>query len=194
MLNLGSAPPSAFPRRRDPRGGKPRGKYAGSGQVRSDPLENVILDRIAFGETLSEICRDPHIGVTEAGVRKWAMTDPSGFGARYAQAREFQAEAWSDRIIDIAEDGSLDPQDRRVRIDAKKWLMSKLHHKRYGDKLVVAGDPDAPIVHIHQISDLLATMGPAEIDALERFTEARLQALEALAIDVTPEDSETPKK
>jgi hypothetical protein len=34
----------------------------------------------------------------------------------------------------------------RLRVDTRKWLMSKLAPKKYGDRTVLAGDPDAPLV------------------------------------------------
>jgi len=53
--------------------------------------------------------------------------------------------------------------------------MSKLHPQRYGDKVQVGGDPDNPIRHTVGVIDLAHLSGP-ELDALERFTDARLAA------------------
>ena len=37
-------------------------------------------------------------------------------------------------------------------IDTRKWLLSKMLPKVYGDHLTVAGDPDQPIQHVlHRI-------------------------------------------
>jgi hypothetical protein len=51
------------------------------------------------------------------------------------RAREDQADTLADEILDIADDSSLDPSDRRVKIDARKWIASKLKPKTYGDKV-----------------------------------------------------------
>ena len=75
----------------------------------------------------------------------------------------------------IADDPRLEPNDRRVRLDTRKWLMSKLHPQRFGDKVQVAGDPDTPIRHTVGLLDLLRLSDP-EPDALERFADARLAA------------------
>jgi hypothetical protein len=96
----------------------------------------------------------------------------------YARARMSQAESWSDAIVAVAEDATLEPNDRRVRIDTKRWLMSKLYPSRYGDKIVHAGDPAAPIAHVVGVLDL-KQLSDAELDALERFTDARIAAKEA---------------
>ena len=102
--------------------------------------------------------------------------DPDGwFSAAYARARRQQIEAWSDELLKIADDPRLEPNDRRVRLDTRKWLMSKLHPARYGDKVTVAGDPDEPQRHVVSRLDVAKLSGP-ELDALERFTDARLAA------------------
>ncbi len=125
-------------------------------------------------------------------VRGWKWDIP-GFGSAYARAQHLQAEALSDEILISINDRETDPSVRRVEFDMRKWLMSKLAPMTYGDKLTLAGDPDAPLVHVHKLDELLATMTGPELDALERFAQARLEALEqrtieGQAIDVT-EDS-----
>jgi hypothetical protein len=37
----------------------------------------------------------------------------------------------------IADDPNEDPQSRRVRVDTRKWILSKWAPKKYGDKLEV---------------------------------------------------------
>jgi hypothetical protein len=75
------------------------------------------------------------------------------FRDKYAQARQMQAEAMADEILRIADDGSNDLMTiskgnesyevenkevvnrSRLRVDTRKWLMSKLLPKKYGDRL-----------------------------------------------------------
>lgn len=57
---------------------------------------------------------------------------------RYARAKAKGLEAMADDIVAIADQDDLDPNDKRVRIDTRKWLLSKLAPKQYGDKLDVA--------------------------------------------------------
>jgi hypothetical protein len=132
-----------------------------------------ICRRVSLGETLTAVCKSLDFDV--ATVRDWFLGDRDGFAQAYARARVSQAESWSDAIVAVAEDATLEPNDRRVRIDTKKWLMSKLYPSRYGDKIVHAGDPATPIAHVVGVVDLERLSGP-ELDALERFTEARLAA------------------
>ena len=35
-------------------------------------------------------------------------------------------------------------EHRRLQVDARKWAAGKLAPKKYGDKLAVGGDEDAP--------------------------------------------------
>lgn len=34
----------------------------------------------------------------------------------------------------------------RLRVDTRKWIMSKLAPKKYGEKLEIAGDQESPLV------------------------------------------------
>jgi hypothetical protein len=65
---------------------------------------------------------------------RW-LGENAHFRERYARARECQAEVFADSITLIA-DGEGDPNDKRVRIDARKWIASKLLPKKYGDRVL----------------------------------------------------------
>lgn len=99
-----------------------------------------ICARLAAGEGLKTICRDAHMP-DEARVREWAIDDREGFSPRYARAREIQAERWADEIVAITDDaGAGSPTHEhiahaRLRMDGRKWLLSKLLPKKYGDAL-----------------------------------------------------------
>ena len=115
---------------------------------------DAILARLAEGETLRSVCRDedmPH----ESTVRLWAMGDVDGFSTQYARAREVGYHAMADELLDISDDGQNDWMKRnaennpgweangehlqrsRLRVDSRKWLLSKALPKVYGDKLDV---------------------------------------------------------
>jgi hypothetical protein len=68
----------------------------------------------------------------------------------YEEARQVQAEIMADKLQSIADDGVNDTytddngrvridqdvvQRSRLRVDTMKWRLSKLHHKRFGDKI-----------------------------------------------------------
>lgn len=123
----------------------------------SRQLAAQICWRLAQGETLRQICRDDEMP-DESAVRQWALDNRDNFAPQYARAREIQAERWADELVEIADDGTNDWQEReldsgritavpdhehimrsRLRVDTRKWLMSKVLRKKYGDK----GDPEA---------------------------------------------------
>jgi hypothetical protein len=139
-------------------------------------LADTICKRISEGESLRAICRDPGMP-TEGAVRAWARDNRDGFGVRYRLARELQLEFWADQIVAIADEGDRDPRDRQVRIDTRKWIMSKLAPRRYGDRLLVAGEAENPLRVLHeQVS--LDRLSPEQLDAVETLAKAMLQKQE----------------
>jgi hypothetical protein len=136
-------------------------------------LADTICKRISEGESLRAICRGPGMP-SEGTVRGWAREDRDGFGSRYRLARELQLDHWADVIIDIADEGDRDPRDRQVRIEARKWVMSKLAPRRYGDRLLVAGEAENPLRVLHeQVS--VEKLSSDQLSALETFALAMLQ-------------------
>ena len=109
---------------------------------------------------------------------------PRRFCPTFARARRFQVEAWSDQLLSIADDERLEPNDRRVRLDVRKWLMSSLNTAKYGDKVTIAGDVDNPLQRVASVLDV-KRLSSAELDALERFTDARLAARDAHKDDLS---------
>jgi hypothetical protein len=92
----------------------------------------LICERMEQGESLRAICREegmPHI----SNVLRW-IADDAALREQYACAREALADHYAEAIIDISDRSDLDPNDKRVRMDARKWVASKMAPKRYGDR------------------------------------------------------------
>jgi hypothetical protein len=83
-------------------------------------------------------------------VQQW-LSKHSSFKETYADAKRLQIEAMAEDIVDLANDETLDPNDKRIRIDTRKWLLSKLMHKTYGDKLDVTSGGEALAAPAHSI-------------------------------------------
>ena len=94
-------------------------------------LADLICERMANGETLRSICRE--INLPASTVIEWTMNNKV-FSEQYTQARQKQADSYADMILDEAFN-SHDAQIGRLRVDALKWVASKLAPKRYGDKV-----------------------------------------------------------
>lgn len=112
-------------------------------------LADTICERIADGESLRKICREDAFP-NKATVFKWLSANKD-FSDQYARARECQADSMADDILDISDDGSndtyVDEEGRtktdhdviarsRLRVDARKWLASKMAPKKYGDRII----------------------------------------------------------
>jgi hypothetical protein len=117
-------------------------------------------------------------------VFRWLGDDRyAKFREQYARAREAQADAIFDEILDIADDGSNDWMERRredgsvdevvnhehiqrskLRVDARKWMAGKLAPKKYGEKVQLD----------HGVTDQAAELirqGMSAKEAAERYRE-----------------------
>ena len=92
-----------------------------------------ICDALAEGQSLRKICKDDSMP-SEAAVRRWVIDDYEGFAAQYTRSRDIGLDCVADEVFEIADDGS-DHQRDRLRFDARRWYLSKLAPKRYGDKI-----------------------------------------------------------
>lgn len=121
---------------------------------------DLICARLADGESLRSICRSddmPHVST----VLRWvANPEHKEFRDQYAHAREVGLEQMADEILEIADETAFDTiatkdgfkadnewiQRSKLRVDARKWILSKQLPKKYGDRTVLAGDPDSPLM------------------------------------------------
>lgn len=123
----------------------------------NEAIAESICLRIADGQSLRSICEGQDYP-DRSTVFRWLADNPD-FRDQYARARELQAESLADDIIDIADNKGLEPNDKRVRIDSRKWLAGKLKPKVYGDASTLrhTGADGGPVQ--------FANMTEAEIDA-----------------------------
>ena len=147
-------------------------------------LADKITDRLAKGDSLRKICRDDDMP-DEKAVRLWVIEDREGFSPRYTRARELQAHHLFDETLEIADDGTNDTyedgkgvehvdhevvQRSKLRIDTRKWYLSKLLPKVYSDKQVVEvlGPSGGPlqVVVTRQVVRAPEHVGPNRIAAL----------------------------
>ena len=108
----------------------------------SEALAVEICSRIAAGETLLEICRDPDIPVAEATVRGWDLDDRAGisqkykgFSAMYARARLMQIEHEVDEIKYISDNPSIGFVTTRKGVQQKDGTVVTLIEEKTQDML-----------------------------------------------------------
>ena len=124
-------------------------------------IADEICSQIVLGSSLRTICKAESMPCV-ATIFNWFRTQ-KGFLEQYEKAKESQADTLAEDILDIADDGVNDwmaknaPDDpgysyngehvqrSRLRVDARKWIASKLKPKKYGDRTTLAGDDNAPL-------------------------------------------------
>ena len=97
-----------------------------------------ILGAVSGGTSLRRACAAQ--GIDHSTFLRWVRDDePVGLANQYARAREQQAHALADGIVDIAMDetAKADPNLLRVRLDAAKWAAARILPKVYGDRIDV---------------------------------------------------------
>lgn len=102
----------------------------------SEAMVDFICDQIAAGGSLRRICKAPGMPHRNT-VNAW-LSQHESFRAKYARARENQAEHHEDLVEEIEVltlKGEIDPQAARVVIASKQWRMEKLKPKVYGKKV-----------------------------------------------------------
>lgn len=134
-------------------------------------LAEKICSRLASGESLRAICRDDDMP-NASTVHAWVFENEA-FSKQYAKAREYQAAHLFDELLEIADDGTNDYVTKhtadgkeyeavdsehisrsRLRVDTRKWYISKVLPKIYGDKMDVTSDGKAlPVPILNFVQD-----------------------------------------
>ena len=97
-------------------------------------IMNGVAARMASGELVKHAAQA--IGVDPRRICEWGITDE--YAPLYARARESQCHALAEDIIEIADekvDSSEQAQRNRLRVDTRKWYVSKLAPKIFGDRI-----------------------------------------------------------
>jgi hypothetical protein len=128
-------------------------------------LADRLCSRLSEGESMRAICRDDDMP-DKSTVFRWLRIHAE-FRDQYARAKEESTDAMFEDLLDIADDGSNDWMERydseqacigwrengealqrsKLRVDARKWALSKLKPKKYGDKLQqeISGPDGGPV-------------------------------------------------
>ena len=83
----------------------------------------------------------------QSAVHTWLAVHPT-FALMYARAREQATEAESEELRRISLDPDIPADHKRIQVDTLKWLMARRAPRKWGDRTIVAGDPEAPLVAI----------------------------------------------
>lgn len=134
----------------------------------TDEIAERVLDQLAEGKSLVEICRADDMPSART-VHQWVADNPN-FSQNYTRAREVQAEFMDDKVMQVAERAGEDPQAAKVKIDAYKWRASHLAPKKYGTKLDLTSAGDKLTGATSEVD--LATRLAAMAAGMNRNTDA----------------------
>lgn len=99
----------------------------------TDDTGDKICSLLGVGIPLKKICRlDGMPSYTT--VLKWQRDIPE-FADLSARAKIEGTHALADEVIEIADDPTIDPADKRVRIDARLRLIGKWNRAVYGERV-----------------------------------------------------------
>ena len=128
----------------------------------TEELSTEICRKIALGESLRKICKSEDMP-NRSTVHLWLLDkEKKEFSDQYEIACNVRAENMFDELNEIADDGSNDFMEKtldsgetveqlrpehiqrsRLRVDTRKWYLSKVLPKKYGDKMDVTSDGKA---------------------------------------------------
>ena len=110
----------------------------------SEDLANEICARIADGQSVRELSLSDDMP-DKATIFRWLPKHPD-FRDQYAKACEARTQYLADELLDIA-DADGDVQRDRLRVDTRKWILSKLVPKKYGSKVTaeITGADGGPV-------------------------------------------------
>lgn len=120
-----------------------------------------ICSRIADGESVRRIVKDDNMPKSST-IFRWLLDERyKEFWEQYEKSRNIQAENMFEELLDIADDGTNDWLKNknglmlnkevvlrsRLRVDTRKWYLSKVLPKKFGEKLDLTslGDKIIPI-------------------------------------------------
>ncbi len=176
----------------------------GRPSVYSEAVAIEICERLADGESLRQICQSEHLPGRNT-VLAWLQDDSKpGFRAKYARARQMQADFMDDKILEVAEKaerGEIDPHAARVAIGAYQWRASKLRPDVYGDRAAIdfkfSGStremtPEQVVVLENEMIEIACQGDPAKIEAFRRELDAGPVVIDGTA-EVVHDTSDVPE-
>lgn len=120
-------------------------------------VKETIIIKVSKGDSLKRVMEDddsmPNRNMIYSWLNESNRNYDKQFADNYARAREERADGIFDEMIDIADDGRNDYQTKliggeaievlnkehiqrsRVRIDTRKWILSRMNPKKYGEKV-----------------------------------------------------------
>ena len=98
-------------------------------------LGEKICSQIAAGKSVRSICKSPKMP-SASTIFYWLIDEgKKEFLEQYTQARNVQAELLFEELQEIADNQEGDVMRDRLRVDTRKWYLSKVLPKKFGEKV-----------------------------------------------------------
>lgn len=125
-------------------------KRVGAGRPVLFPIEHPIwaeiCRQISTGKSITSTLKQP--GMPSYQCAMLMIRNNAEFRTMYERATESRADRLAEEIIELSDEempahlegpmASAWVQQKRMQVDARKWVASKLYAKRYGDRIDVA--------------------------------------------------------
>lgn len=114
----------------------------------------MILASMEEGLSLRQSCKE--VGISVSVFLRWVDSDIE-LQEQYARARARLLDVQAEELEDIGDqavmaENAVQVAGLRLKADNRKWLLSKLAPKKYGDKIAVGGADDlAPVQVVTRI-------------------------------------------
>ena len=123
-----------------------------------EKIKEQIVGWLSEGKTLRDFCRQEEMP-SFAAIYRW-LQDDKDFEARFAHARVIGHDSIAEECASLADTEPLAVFDeagnkrydtgsiawRKLQIETRLKLLAKWNPKKYGDKTILAGDDEAPLV------------------------------------------------
>lgn len=154
-------------------------KKTKAGSPERAALSAAVLEGMSNGLSAYKACQA--VKISHCTFLDWVASDAE-LCNKYTRARENLIERMANELLEISDadpevtgDGKKDwaaIQKHKLQVDTRKWLLSKLAPRKYGDRIEVAGDKDAPLKVEHAIDvSKLSTDALAQIVAARKATD-----------------------
>lgn len=114
----------------------PKGKGAcGRPTKYTDEIIKEFCRRISIGRSVHSVCRDEDMPSRETFYK--SIRENDYLSDQYREALKLREDYHFDEMLEIAdmvEDDGVKIQKAKLMIDTRKWVLSRMNPKKYGDK------------------------------------------------------------
>ena len=128
--------------------------------IYSQELIESICEQISNGKSLRAVCRSKDMPSIST-VMAW-LSEKDEFSEQYRRATEQREDFHFEEMMEIADKvlpESAEVAKAKLQIDTRKWVLSRMNPKKYGDKQQMEHSGD---VAVNMISELMKELSAGE--------------------------------